>query len=108
LISCSKESNKPQAYFIPVKVDSVSFLETIKTYFNGQLLDPNCHNGMDVYDNLVAQPKPIVVAGDTSSAFLLYIKQVYTKRMPQGAMTFSGLIYQANRQLELCRGALNN
>jgi len=61
---------------------------------------------MDVYDNLTAQPKPLIVPKDTSSVFSLY-QAVYTKRMPQGKKKLAD---SSIKQIGawIMQGALNN
>ena len=105
IASCSKEKTSSIANPI-IKIDSISFSRNIKPILTSNCSDPNCHNGMDVYDNLIAQPKPIVVAGDTTSVFSLY-QAVYTKRMPQGTLKLAdSSIKQIG--IWIMKGALNN
>lgn len=104
-ISCSKENTIANPKPI-IKIDSISFSRNIKPILTSNCSDPNCHSGMNVYDNLIAQPKPIVVAGDTSSFFSLY-QAVYTKRMPQGTIKLAdSSIKQIGEWI--MQGALNN
>ncbi len=81
-VSCSKD-NTSVVYSPIIKIDSVSFSRNIKPILSSNCSDPNCHNGLDVYDNLIAQPKPLVVPKDTTTVFSLY-QAVSSKRMPQG------------------------
>ena len=105
IASCSKEKTSS----IPnpvIKIDSVSFSRNIKPILTGNCSDPNCHNGMDDYANLIAQPKPLVLAKDTTSVFSLY-QSVYTKRMPQGKIKLAdSTIKQIGDWI--MQGALNN
>lgn len=105
ITSCSKESNNVNPKPI-IKVDSVSFSRNIRPILTSNCSDPNCHNGLDVYDNLIAQPKPLVVPKDTSSVFSLY-QAVFTKRMPQGQVKLAdSSIKQIG--IWIMQGALNN
>ena len=103
--SCSKENKSADPKPI-VKIDSVSFSRNIKPILTGNCSDPNCHNGMDDYANLIAMPKPLVVAKDTTSVFSLY-QSVFTKRMPQGQIKLAD---SSIKQIGawIMQGALNN
>ncbi len=103
--SCSKENTKPDTQS-PVKIDTVSFSRNIRPILIQNCSDPNCHSGMDVYENLLAQPKPLVVPKDTTSVFSLY-QAVYTKKMPQGQKKLAD---SSIKQIEawIMQGALNN
>ena len=103
--SCSKENHKPDSPS-PTKIDTVSFSRNIRPILIQNCSDPNCHSGMDVYENLIAQPKPLVVPKDTSSVFSLY-QAVYSKRMPQGKIKLAD---SSIKQIEawIMQGALNN
>lgn len=103
--SCLKENTSTNPKPI-VKIDSISFSRNIKPILTGNCSDPNCHNGMDDYTNLIAMPKPLVVAKDTTSVFSLY-QSVYTKRMPQGKIKLAD---SSIKQIGdwIMQGALNN
>jgi hypothetical protein len=103
--SCSKENTNTVPKPI-IKIDSVSFSRNIRPILTSNCSDPNCHNGLDVYDNLIAQPKPLVVPKDTSSVFSLY-QAVFTKRMPQGQIKLAD---SSIKQIGawIMQGALNN
>ncbi len=104
ILSCKKENGKQMPQI--VKIDSISFSKNIQPILTTSCSDPNCHNGMDVYANLIAQPKPIVVPKDTSSLFSLY-QAVYTKRMPQGTNKLAdSLVKQIG--IWIMQGALDN
>lgn len=104
-ISCSKENTNTVSKPI-IKIDSVSFSRNIRPILTSNCSDPNCHNGLDVYDNLIAQPKPLVVPKDTSSVFSLY-QAAYTKRMPQGQIKLAdSSIKQIGEWI--MQGAFNN
>jgi hypothetical protein len=103
--SCSKENTSSDSKPI-IKIDSISFSRNIKPILTSNCSDPNCHNGLDVYDNLIAQAKPLVVPKDTSSVFSLY-QAVFTKRMPQGQIKLAD---SSIKQIGawIMQGALNN
>ncbi|NDC31304.1 MAG: hypothetical protein EBZ58_10295 [Bacteroidetes bacterium] len=106
IASCSKEKTSCSIPNPVIKIDSISFSRNIKPILIGNCSDPNCHNGMDEYANLIAQPKPLVVANDTTSLFSLY-QSVYTKRMPQGKIKLAD---SSIKQIGdwIMQGALNN
>ena len=86
VLSCKKESTSSNNNVVTPS-DTVSFKNTIYPLVVNNCSNADCHPGMEVYDNLLAKPRPLVVPFDTANSGLY--QSVYTKRMPQNVKKLS-------------------
>jgi uncharacterized membrane protein len=86
VLSCKKEITSSNNNVVTPS-DTVSFKNTIYPLVVNNCSNADCHPGMEVYDNLLAKPRPLVVPFDTANSGLY--QSVYTKRMPQNVKKLS-------------------